>query len=81
MEDNITIKIHSAGGELYRMLVGIGFFVLMIWLAILIHAFSWGMLICFILALGAYIGTLVAYEKVPQVITADTEKLIQAFRQ
>ncbi len=75
MEDNISIKIHSAGGELYRILMGIGFFVLMVWLAILIHAFSWGMLICFILALGAYIGTLVAYEKVPQVITADAEKL------
>ncbi len=75
MEDSISIKIHSSGGELYRMLMGIGCFALILWLAFLIHAFSWGMLISFILALGAYIGVLVAYEKVPQVITADTEKL------
>ncbi len=75
MEDSISIKIHSSGGELYRMLMGIGCFVLILWLAVLIHAFSWGMLISFIVALGAYIGVLVAYEKVPQVITADTEKL------
>ncbi len=75
MDDNISIKINSSGGELYRMLMGIGFFSLLIWLFAAIHAFSWVGLICFLVALGLYITILVAYEKVPQIITADTEKL------
>lgn len=75
MDDNIQIKLHCGGGELYRMLIGIGFFVLMIWLCLVMHAFSWGGLIAYLVALGLYIAVLVAYEKKPQVITADKDHL------
>ncbi len=75
MDDNIRIEIKGTGGELYRMLMGIGCFVLLIWLCFVIHAFSWGMLICFLLALGLYIAAIVVYEKVPQIITADGRQL------
>lgn len=75
MEDNIRIEIHSGGGELYRMLMGIGFFVLLIWLAAVIHAFSWVRLIFFLVVLGLYVAFLVIYEKIPHTVTADNEQL------
>lgn len=75
MDDNIKIEIHGGSDELYRMLMGIGLFVLMIWLGLVIHAFSWGGLIVFLVALGLYIAVFVAYEKKPQIVTADKDLL------
>ena len=72
--EKIRVEIKNID-SLYTIGVVSVYIILMIWLAILIHAFSVAAFLLFVLAVAAFIMFVVKYECTPTVITVSEETL------
>ncbi len=74
MEDSITVKI-SNFSDLMRWLTVFEWVVLLVWLAFLITYFNLGSLIAFLVFLVAFVIHFIVLERVPTVVTVNSECL------